>query len=113
MLLALSSIHILSSTRYAPSAGDAVVYGAVGKSPDKKKYPNAFRWFKHIASYGQEVSKFPGEKKSVDQYGSADAAAASKDDDDDDVDLFGSDEEEVCSWFVNKSAKRPTETKQP
>jgi elongation factor 1-beta len=84
---------------YTPSAADSVVFEAVSKSPDKAKYPHATRWYKHIASYGDEVSKLPGEKKSVDSYGpsaapaKADAAKPAADDDDD-VDLFGSDEEE-------------------
>ncbi|CAG0891777.1 unnamed protein product [Cyprideis torosa] len=81
---------------YTPSMADQVVFGAVSKQPDGSKYPHAARWYRHIASFGEEASKFPGDKKDVNEYGpsATETKAPAKDDDDDDVDLFGSDDEE-------------------
>eukprot|EP00123_Amoebidium_parasiticum_P010949 comp20423_c1_seq4/m.25913 comp20423_c1_seq4/g.25913 ORF comp20423_c1_seq4/g.25913 comp20423_c1_seq4/m.25913 type:complete len:222 (-) comp20423_c1_seq4:77-742(-) len=82
---------------YTPSQADAVVFAALGKAPEAR-FVNALRWYNHIASYGSEVSSFPGEKKDLSAYGAAvkaaPAAAPAAAEEEDDVDLFGSDEEE-------------------
>lgn len=72
--------------------------------PNSAKYPNAYRWFKHIASYEPEFSSLPGDpSKAYTTYGPEkseaainpkDAPAAIDAEDEDDVDLFGSDDEE-------------------
>lgn len=72
--------------------------------PNSAKYPNAYRWFKHIASYEPEFSSLPGDpSKAYTTYGpeKSEAAINPKDppaaidaEDEDDVDLFGSDDEE-------------------
>lgn len=70
-----------------------------------EKYPYAYRWYKHVASFESEFPSLPGDpSKSYTAYGPesgeltinpAKAPAAKKDDDDDDnVDLFASDDEE-------------------
>lgn len=73
-------------------------------SPDVAKYPHAYRWYKHIASFESEFSLLPGDPtKEFTAYGpeSAEltvnpskATANADEEDDDDVDLFGSDDEE-------------------
>jgi len=78
---------------FSASQADVSVFEAVGSAPDAAKYPNAARWYAHIASFGDEAKSFPGEKKPASSYGPAAPAAAAEDDDDDDDDLFGSDSE--------------------
>ena len=71
-------------------------------APNVAKYPNAYRWYRHIASFETEFSSLPGDPtKAYTAYGpeSSDltvnpAKAADAEDEDDDVDLFGSDDEE-------------------
>ncbi|TGZ62449.1 hypothetical protein CRM22_007433 [Opisthorchis felineus] len=78
---------------YQPSQADVVIYEAVNKKPSAK-YENALRWYTHIESFGDERQSFPGQKKSIDQYGSSTSEVstkASKVEEDDDDDLFGSD----------------------
>jgi len=80
-------------------------FQALKSSPDVSKYPHAYRWYKHVASFDSEFSSLPGDpSKEYTAYGpeSSEAtinpakAPAAKDDaeDDDDVDLFGSDDDE-------------------
>jgi len=81
---------------YNASQADVAVYKAVGSAPNAAKYPNAARWYAHIASFANEFASLPGEKKPASAYGPAapkSAPAADDDDDDDDDDLFGSDSE--------------------
>lgn len=80
-----------------PSQADVVVYNAITTAPDAAKYPNAARWYKHIASYENEFSSLPGDKEAkLEAFGpeAANTAAAAEGEDEDDVDLFGSDDEE-------------------
>lgn len=105
---------------YTPSIADQIVYKAVTKSPDASKYPYAFRWYKHITSYGNEMNSWTGEKKAAGEYGpAAGGKAAAAADDDDDVDLFGSDDEEEdaeaarireerLAAYAAKKEKKPT-----
>lgn len=81
----------------APSQADVVVYKAVGSTaPDAAQYPNAARWYTHIASFASEFETLPGDKTAAaSSYGPAGAAPAAEEEDDEDVDLFGSDDEEV------------------
>lgn len=76
-------------------------YQGLKGEPAVAKYPHAFRWYKHIASFQSEFSSLPGDpSKPHTAYGpeSSDLvlnpAGASSKNDDDDVDLFGSDDEE-------------------
>ncbi|VVT57134.1 uncharacterized protein SAPINGB_P005551 [Magnusiomyces paraingens] len=84
----------------AASQADVVVYKAVGSAPDAEAYPNAARWYKHIASYSEEFATLPGDKEaSASSFGpeaaaAPAAAAAEEEDDDEEVDLFGSDDDE-------------------
>ena len=78
---------------FEASQADVAVFEAVGSAPDAAKYPNAARWYAHIASFKANFSSLPGEKKPASAYGPAAPAAAEDDDDDDDDDLFGSDSE--------------------
>lgn len=71
-------------------------------APAVEKYPNAARWYKHIASFESEFSSLPGDpSKAYTAYGPESseatinpAKAPAEEEDDDDVDLFGSDDEE-------------------
>ena len=89
-----------SPDRYSPSQADVKVYQATKKEPPVEKYPHAYRWFKHMASFEHEFSALPGDpSKDYTAYGpeSSDLTvnpAKAADDDDDDEDLFGSEEED-------------------
>ncbi|KAJ4390942.1 Translation elongation factor 1 beta [Gnomoniopsis smithogilvyi] len=88
---------------YSATQADVVTFKAISSAPDATKYPNAARWYKHIASYEDEFATLSGDaSKPYTVYGpdasevtlnpaKAPEAAA---EDDDDVDLFGSDDEE-------------------
>ena len=65
------------------------------------KFPNIFRWYKHIASFESDFGSLPGDpSKAYTAYGPetvalpVKAAAKAEEEDDDEVDLFGSDDEE-------------------
>jgi len=88
---------------YSASQADAVTFKALSAAPDAAKYPNAARWYKHIASYEDEFPTLPGDSsKPYTVYGPEVAAVtlnpakapAAEEEEDEDVDLFGSDEEE-------------------
>ncbi|KAI1804075.1 putative elongation factor 1-beta [Daldinia bambusicola] len=88
-------------TGYAPSQADVAVFKAITSAPEAAKYPNAARWYKHIASFEDEFPTLPGDaSKPYTVYGPDEAAVtlnpakAPATEEDDDVDLFGSDEEE-------------------
>ena len=76
------------------------VFQAIKTSPAVEKYPYAYRWYKHIATFESDFSSLSGDpSKPFTAYG-PDASTlpintkAPNKDDDDDVDLFGSDDEE-------------------
>ncbi|KAK4641903.1 Translation elongation factor 1 beta [Podospora pseudocomata] len=92
-------------TGYSASQADVVVFKALSSAPDAAKYPNAARWYKHIASYEEEFTTLPGDaSQPYTVYGPDVAevtlnpakapAAAAEEEEDEDVDLFGSDDEE-------------------
>ncbi|KAK4241171.1 hypothetical protein C8A03DRAFT_12519 [Achaetomium macrosporum] len=91
-------------TGYSASQADVVVFKALSSAPDAAKYPNAARWYKHIASYEDEFATLPGDaSKPYTVYGPevaevtinpAKAPEKAEEEGDEDVDLFGSDEEE-------------------
>jgi elongation factor 1-beta len=80
------------------------------ESPPAAKYPHAYRWYKHIATYQSEFSSLPGDpSKDYTSYGPEanelainpkDAPNTAAEDDEDD--LFGSDEEEEDPEVVRK-----------
>ncbi|KJR84770.1 elongation factor 1-beta [Sporothrix schenckii 1099-18] len=81
---------------------DVVVFKALKSAPAADKYPNAARWYKHIATYEDEFATLSGDaSKPYTAYGPEvaevtinPAKAPAAEEDDDDVDLFGSDDEE-------------------
>lgn len=87
---------------YGPTQADVKVFQAMESAPAPEKYPHAYRWYKHIASFEPEFSTLPGDpSKAFTAYGpeasSVTVNPAAKPDaaeDDDEVDLFGSDSEE-------------------
>lgn len=89
--------------RHQPSQADITILGVLKGAPTSAT-PNVLRWYKHIQSYKpDEQKKFAKKSLSSDVskiISSGDRAAAPADDDD--VDLFGSDDEEVCActFFV-------------
>ncbi|KAK1769762.1 translation elongation factor 1 beta [Phialemonium atrogriseum] len=86
----------------APSQADVAVFKALSSAPAEDKYPNAARWYKHIASYEDDFATLPGDAtKAYTTYGPEvvtatlnPAKAEEKAGDDDDEDLFGSDSED-------------------
>ncbi|KAG5940838.1 hypothetical protein E4U59_002182 [Claviceps monticola] len=90
-------------TGYSATQADVACFKALQSSPDAQKYPNAARWYKHIASFEDEFNSLSGDStKPYTIYGpetseltlNPAAAPAAAEEDDDDVDLFGSDDEE-------------------
>jgi elongation factor 1-beta len=87
---------------YGPSQADVACFKALKSSPEAAKYPNAARWYKHVATYESEFATLPGDaSKSFSAYGPEEGELpinpgkpAAAEEDDDDVDLFGSDDEE-------------------
>ncbi|KAG8626424.1 hypothetical protein KVT40_005369 [Elsinoe batatas] len=88
---------------YGPSQADVKSFQAIKTPPAVEKYPHAYRWYKHIASYESEFSSLPGDPtKEFTAYGPESSelpvnpakAPEKAEEDDDDVDLFGSDDEE-------------------
>jgi len=89
---------------YGPSQADVKSFQAIKEQPSPAKYPHAYRWYKHVASFESEFSSLPGDpSKPYTAYGPeshelttnpAKAPAAEEAEDDDEVDLFGSDDEE-------------------
>ncbi|KAK0714229.1 hypothetical protein B0T21DRAFT_297273 [Apiosordaria backusii] len=89
---------------YSPSQADIVTFKALSSAPDAAKYPNAARWYKHIASYEDEFTTLPGDaSKPYTVYGPevaevtinpAKAPEKAEEEEEEDVDLFGSDDEE-------------------
>ncbi len=88
--------------RFSASQADVAVFKALKSSPDTAKYPNAARWYKHIASYEDEFATLDGDaSQPYTVYGPETvevavnpAKAPAAEEEDEDVDLFGSDEEE-------------------
>ncbi|KAI1447907.1 putative elongation factor 1-beta [Annulohypoxylon stygium] len=100
-------------TGYAPSQADVVVFKAIKSAPESAKYPNAARWYKHIASFEDEFATLPGDaSKPYTVYGPDESAAtlnpakAPAAEEDDDVDLFGSDDEEEDAEAVRVREER-------
>jgi elongation factor 1-beta len=84
------------------------VFKALATEPSATEYPNATRWYKHIASYAAEHSSLPGTSTAGEAFfgsGVAAAAPVAKDDDDDEIDLFGSEEEEEDKAKAEKKAE--------
>ncbi|TKA64254.1 hypothetical protein B0A55_09300 [Friedmanniomyces simplex] len=93
---------------YGPSQADVKAFQALKSQPAVEKFPHAYRWYKHTATFESEFSSLPGDpSKSYTAYGpesselpinpaKAPEKEEAKDggDDDDEVDLFGSDDEE-------------------
>lgn len=86
---------------YTPSQADVTTFKALSSAPDSTKYPNAARWYKHIASFEDEFPTLSGDAtKPYTAYGpevsevTLNPAKAPAAEDDDDVDLFGSDDDE-------------------
>ena len=85
-----------------------------------EKYPHAYRWYKHIASFEPEFSSLPGDpSKTFTAYGpeatdlpvNPAKAPANADEDDEDVDLFGSDDEEEDAEAARVREERLAEYK--
>lgn len=91
---------------YGPSQADVTCFKAVKSTPEPAKFPHAYRWYKHVATYEPEFSSLPGDpSKAYTSYGpekaegesipkDAPAAKAAAQEEEDDDDLFGSDDEE-------------------
>ncbi|ROV88126.1 hypothetical protein VMCG_10428 [Cytospora schulzeri] len=104
----LSMLNSFLTTRsyisgYNASQADVACFKAISSAPDAAKYPNAARWYKHIASYEPEFATLSGDaSKPYTVYGPEESeltvnpakAPEKAEEDDEDVDLFGSDDEE-------------------
>ncbi|KAI8966046.1 putative elongation factor 1-beta [Daldinia sp. FL1419] len=100
-------------TGYAPSQADVAVFKAITSAPEAAKYPNAARWYKHIASFQDEFATLPGDaSKPYTVYGPEEVAAtlnpakAPAAEEEEDVDLFGSDDEEEDAEAVRVREER-------
>ncbi|KAI1661344.1 putative elongation factor 1-beta [Daldinia decipiens] len=100
-------------TGYAPSQADVAVFKAITSAPEAAKYPNAARWYKHIASFEDEFPTLPGDaSKPYTVYGPEEIAAtlnpakAPAAEEEDDVDLFASDDEEEDAEAVRVREER-------
>lgn len=89
------------SCRYGPSQADVACYKALKATPEAAKYPHAYRWHKHIASYEPEFSSLPGDpSKAYTTYGpekselTMNPKDAPAEEEEEEEDLFGSDESE-------------------
>jgi len=99
---------------YGPSQADVKTFQATKSSPAVEKFPHAYRWYKHIATFEPEFSSLPGDpSKSHTAYGPEvselpiNTKAPNAEEDDDEVDLFGSDEDEEEDAAVEaEKAKR-------
>ena len=92
-----------SLNRYGVSQADVACFKALKDAPPAARYPNAARWYKHVATYEDEFPTLPGDaSKPYTVYGPEAVAAtlnpakapAAEEEEDDDVDLFASDDEE-------------------
>ncbi|KAM0722970.1 hypothetical protein Q7P37_001168 [Cladosporium fusiforme] len=120
-----TGLHVLNSwvsTRSyivgnGPSQADVKAFQQIKEAPAVEKYPHAYRWYKHIASFESEFSKLPGDpSKEATAYGPGSeeltlnpAKAPEKEEDDDEVDLFGSDDEEEDEEAAKVKAARVEE----
>lgn len=105
-------IYYYFDFRYVPSQVDLAVLEGFAKPPSDQT-PHAKRWYSHISSFSDaEKKKLPGVKKVPAGFsvkGGSDAcslppkSAPAKPADDDDVDLFGSDDEEVYTMYLQHS----------
>lgn len=89
------------------------VYQTIKSAPAVEKYPHAYRWYKHTASFESDFSSLPGDpSKAATAYGPEASTlpinpkAPEKEEDDDDVDLFGSDDEEEDAEAEKIKAQR-------
>ena len=89
------------------------VFQATKKSPAVEKYPHAYRWYKHTASFESDFASLPGDpSKAATAYGPEQSTlptntkAPNADEDDEDVDLFGSDDEEEDAEAEKLKAQR-------
>lgn len=109
---------------YGPSQADVKSYQAFKSPPAVEKYPHAYRWYKHTATFEPEFSSLPGDpSKSVTAYGpestelpvnpakAPEKEAEAGGDDDDEVDLFGSEDEEEDAENERIKAERLEEYK--
>lgn len=96
-------------------------FQAFTSAPAVEKYPHAYRWYKHLATFESEFSTLPGDpSKAYTAYGPesseltvnpAKAPAKAAEDDEDEVDLFGSSDEEEDAENERIKAERLEEYK--
>lgn len=89
---------------HTPSQADVKTFQAIKSQPAAEKYPYAYRWYKHIATFESEFSSLPGDpSKEYTAYGpevselpisTKAPEKEAEEEDDDEVDLFGSDDDE-------------------
>ncbi|KAL7907493.1 hypothetical protein GGI35DRAFT_456392 [Trichoderma velutinum] len=104
-------------TGHAPTQADVACFKALMNTPDITKYPQAARWYTHIATFQDEFSTLSGDAtKPYAAYGPQVASitlnpamALAADEDNNDVDLFGSDDEEENDEVVRIREERLTE----
>lgn len=100
-----ATLTLTFGNSYAPSQADVAVFKALSSSPAADKYPNAARWYRHVATFQDEFANLPGDaSQSYETYGpevneltinpAKAPEKAVEEEEDDDVDLFGSDDEE-------------------
>jgi elongation factor 1-beta len=98
--------------RFSPSQADVTTFKSLKASPEAAKFPHAFRWYKHVASYQADFSSLPGDPAApLSTYGPdesavtinpKDAPNSTAADEEEEEDLFGSDSEEEDPEAVKK-----------
>ncbi|KAK4081320.1 uncharacterized protein Triagg1_2852 [Trichoderma aggressivum f. europaeum] len=104
-------------TGLAPTQADVICFKALKSSPDIVRYPQAARWYTHIATFEDEFSTLIGDAtKPYTAYGPEVAEinmdhsmVLAPDEDNDDVDFFGSDDEEENEEAVRIREERLAE----
>jgi len=105
---------------YTPSQADVKTFQAIKSGPAAEKYPHAYRWYRHIASFESEFSSLPGDPtKEYTAYGPESSelpvnpakAPEKAEEEDDEVDLFGSDDEEEDAETIRVREERLAEYK--
>merc|ERR1719345_95687 len=94
---------------YVPTQQDVNEFNALSAAPDAAKFPNAARWYSHIASFNVATrASLPGVASgAVPVAKAAPAKKAAKDDDE--FDLFGDEEEEVTETPKEMAARKKKE----
>jgi len=108
-------------TGFLLTAEDFTAFDTVGSEPDNTTYPNAARWYRHLASFTEEERKeYTGEETAAEEEAAPEEEAPAAAEEatgasagDDEVDLFADDEdvEDERSRMIEERARQEMEKK--